>query len=166
MRFQKTRYILRTLHHKWHVFRFGLITKAPIWRLVIHDWTKFTPAELSAYANRFYGDNDDQMAFAMAWNHHQKSHPHHWEYFVPLTAHTLSPVRAGEPLPMPEWAVREMVADWLGAERSYGGIMPTSVADFHWYNKERPTMVFHAITAERVDRVLAEYFAKVSGIAA
>jgi len=158
MKFPKLRYVMRTLHHKWYVFRFGLRTRAPIWRLLIHDWTKFTPSELSAYANRFFGDTVDQLAFAQAWNHHHKANPHHWEYWVPVSAHTLSPIRAGTPLPMPEWAVREMVADWLGAEMSYGGPMPARIEDFHWYHKERPLMMLHDDTAALVEQVLGEYF--------
>nr|WP_250807888.1 DUF5662 family protein [Neorhizobium tomejilense] len=159
MRFPKIRYICRTLHHKWWVFRFGLRTKAPIWRLLIHDWTKFTPAELPAYAARFYGDTYDDLEFAQSWNHHHKANPHHWEYWIPLTTHMLSPVPAGKPLPMPEWAVREMVADWMGAEKSYGGPSPRSLAEFSWYHKERPLMVLHDDTAAILDMVLEEFFA-------
>lgn len=163
MRFPKTRYILKTLHHKFWVFRYGLLTGAPLWRLVIHDWTKFTPSELPAYANKFYGEEIDHLGFARAWNHHQKHNDHHWEAHVLQSAHTLSPVPGGSPLPMPEGAVREMVADWLGAERSYGGTMPRSLAEFKWFLKERPEMVLHDETSALVEKVLADYFSKVSG---
>ena len=39
------RYLGYVVRHKWFVFRAGLRTGAPLWRLVIHDWSKFTPAE-------------------------------------------------------------------------------------------------------------------------
>lgn len=162
MAFSKTRYVIKTLIHKFWVFRYGLVTRAPLWRLVIHDWTKFTPAELPAYAQKFYGVEADHLAFARAWNHHQKHNDHHWEAHVLQSAHSLSPIKAGSPLPMPEGAVREMVADWLGAERSYGGTMPLSLADFHWYAKERPNMVLHEETARMVEKVLSEYFASIA----
>ena len=147
-----------TLVHKWCVLLAGLRIRAPFWRLVIHDWTKFTPAEAPHYGRRFYGRNVDQLAFAQAWNHHHKSHPHHWEYWIPVTAHRLSPVRAGEPLPMPEWAVREMVADWVGASRSYEGFWPQSLDEWDWLRGESSKMRFHANTEQLLKKVLEEYF--------
>lgn len=163
MNFPKIRYVRKTLHHKWFVFWFGLRTKAPIWRLLIHDWTKFTPAELPAYANRFFGDGNDHISFALAWNHHSKLNPHHWEFWVPLTAHSKSPIPGGQPLPMAEWAVREMVADWLGAERSYNGFTPKNLSTWKWYNDNRGEMQFHPETALLLDDVLAKYFEAFGG---
>jgi hypothetical protein len=158
MKFPKTRYAIKTLHHKWFVFRFGLLTKAPLWRLVIHDWTKFTPSELPAYADQFFGGKGDPIAFAQAWNHHHKANPHHWEYWIPLTAHSRSNIPGGVPLPMPEWAVREMVADWLGAERAYNGYTPASLAVWSWHTANRGDIKLHPDTSALVDRVLNEYF--------
>jgi hypothetical protein len=153
------RFACRTLLHKWYVFRFGLKTGAPIWRLLIHDWTKFTSAEIFAYAERFCGANASQMAFALAWNHHHKANPHHWEYWIPVTSHRLSPIAAGDPLPMPEWAVREMVADWLGADLAYGGKPPVSLAEWDWYNRERPHIRLHPDSELILRRVLDDFFA-------
>jgi len=31
------KYFILTLKHKWFVFLAGLKTKAPLWRLIIHD---------------------------------------------------------------------------------------------------------------------------------
>lgn len=67
------RFIAKTMVHKAYVIRFGLKTKAPLFRLLIHDWTKFTPAELPHYARRHYGSNDYKLGFSLAWNHHSKS---------------------------------------------------------------------------------------------
>jgi hypothetical protein len=155
----KLRYILKTLNHKWWVFRYGLRTKAPLWRLVIHDWTKFTSAELPFYANHLYGGADDPIGFALAWNHHSKLNPHHHEFWIPVSTHMKSTIPAGEPLPMPDWAVREMVADWLGAERSYNKVAPKSLASWAWHNQARDEIRLHPDTELLVDGVLAEYFA-------
>jgi len=93
------RYVLR---HKWFVFVAGLFTGAPLWRLIVHDWSKFTPSEWFAYARFFYGkpraenpvysagvadryamDRERrQHAFDVAWLHHQKRNKHHWQYWV------------------------------------------------------------------------------------
>lgn len=151
-------FLWRTLAHKFFVFRAGLRTKAPLWRLVIHDWTKFSPSEAPHYGRRHYGAADDILGFVYAWNHHSKANPHHWEYWIPLTAHRLSPVKAGTPLPMPEWAVREMVADWLGASRAYEGFWPRSLEEWEWLHGARPSMRLHDDTQRTIDAVLAEYF--------
>ena len=125
--------------HKWYVFQAGLKTGVPIWRLIIHDWQKFTHWEFKAYAQNFFVSdefkNDETMdafakysitenapfghfvkeRFALAWLHHENTAPHHWGYWIP---------RSGKytgAFPMPETYVREMVADWMGASKAYTG---------------------------------------------
>jgi len=157
--FQPTcKFLARTLAHKWYVLRAGLRTKAPLWRLIIHDWTKFTPSEAPHYGRQQYGSADDAMGFAQAWNHHHKSNRHHWEWYIPLTPHRFSTLKGCDPLPMPESSVREMVADWLGASRVHDGFWQTDLAAWAWLHRERPNMRLHADTQTLIDRVLAEYF--------
>jgi len=117
------RYLLLTLRHKWFVLRAGLRTKAPLWRLIIHDLSKFLPSELVHYQRQFFGGGDPD--FATAWLKHQNRNPHHWEYWIQRGSKT-------GPLPMPEWAVREMIADWLAACRAYEGYWPTPDGDWPW----------------------------------
>jgi hypothetical protein len=50
------RYLSYVLRHKWWVLVAGLKVGAPLWRLLIHDWSKFTPAEWGPYVATFYGD--------------------------------------------------------------------------------------------------------------
>jgi hypothetical protein len=155
------RYALKTIRHKILVFKFGLKTGAPVWRLIIHDWTKFTPAELPHYANRFFGEEYglevDHLKFAFAWNHHHKRNSHHPEYWIPTTAHMLSTIPAGIPLPMPEPIVREMVADWLAAT-AFSGKSPTSAAEWTWLQAQKGNLKLHADTWEILNMVLTEYF--------
>jgi hypothetical protein len=49
---QYAKYLAR---HKWFVFLAGLNTRAPLWRLIVHDWSKFMPCEWRPYAHFFYG---------------------------------------------------------------------------------------------------------------
>lgn len=53
------RYLLR---HKLFVFQAGLKTGAPIWRLIIHDWSKFLPSEWIPYVEKFYGRKPEEIA--------------------------------------------------------------------------------------------------------
>lgn len=130
------KYMWLTTKHKAFVFRAGLRTRAPMWRLIIHDLSKYGPAEAPHYGRQFFGSKDDPSGFAAAWLHHQNTNPHHWEYWISRTTHNKA---GGEQraviLPMPEWAVREMVADWFGASRAYEGKWPGSLYGWSWFKK-------------------------------
>ena len=90
------RYLRYVLRHKWFVLLAGLKVGAPLWRLLIHDWSKFLPVEWVAYARYFYGGWRNwpegptkehaktlvQPAFDRAWLHHQKANKHHWQYWL------------------------------------------------------------------------------------
>ena len=159
--FCMSRYAIKTLRHKFLVFKFGIKTGAPIWRLIVHDWTKFTPSELPHYANRFYGEEYglevDELKFALAWNHHHKRNSHHPEFWIPATSHAMSKIPAGLPLPMPEPVVREMVADWLAAT-TFTTSHPTSVAEWSWLQEQKDKLQLHTETWRILNTVLTEYF--------
>lgn len=193
-------YLTYLLKHKWFVFVAGRKVRAPVWRLLVHDWSKFLPSEWGAYADHFYGEpqvgehivatvdgagfdgivvarrpdqpcprrgrahwchmyyvrgadgfewwvlpgeveyrSAAQTAFKRAWQLHVRRNAHHWE-------HWLTP----EPRPMPDPIVREMVADWLGAQRSIQGNW-----DVHtWYRTNEQRIVLHPRTLERVNQLL------------
>ena len=151
------KYIWLTIKHKAFVFRAGLRTKAPLWRLIIHDWSKFMPSEAPHYGRSFFGDRSDSAGFQAAWLKHQNRHPHHWEYWISRSPHIRTEADS-KFIPMPEWAVREMVADWLGASRAYGGKWPTSRKDWEWYNNSfiRIFENCHPETRKLIDAVIDE----------
>lgn len=206
-------YFWLTLRHKWFVLLAGLKTKAPIWRLVIHDWSKFLPSELPHYQSQFFPKplaigskihidsnegvhgwgrviaarnspsdmpsrfkvrmkndgqefwawddeitNDEVQAarFAEAWTKHQNRHPHHWEYWIPRTGHNRNCIHYpdNQPIAMPWWAVREMVADWMGASRAYDGKWPSRGWPWYWTNRDKLRVAI--ITQMRINTVLKE----------
>lgn len=100
---------------KYYVFVAGRITGAPLWRLIIHDWSKFTFKEWKAYSNFFYGNND-QVAFRKAWLSHIHRNPHHREHHTYVQKSGKVKV-----LDIPWSLVKEMVADWAGAGRVING---------------------------------------------
>jgi hypothetical protein len=143
------RYLNYVLKHKWFVFVAGLKTSAPIWRLIIHDYTKFSRAEWTPYVNRFFGGRTgiedkelDPQAFKQAWNHHWSHNPHHWEYWLvpPSGAHM-----------MPDHFMREMVADWMGAGRAITGNWDELPS---WYNSTKEKRVLHSRTLIEVENLL------------
>ena len=150
------KYIWLTVKHKWFVLLAGLKTKAPLWRLVIHDWSKFTPSEAPHYGRQFFGAGDDPLGFSRAWNHHQKTNPHHLEYWVMASGHERGGFPDGSALPMPEHFVREMVADWLGACRAYEGAWPSSFETWAWWQKNFARLNLHPETRELALKVATE----------
>lgn len=169
-------HFISVLQHKWFVFLSGRKLGVPLWRLVIHDWTKFTPAEFGRYARysmlrklrswekaydssskplkslmarpSFPYDADQvEYEFALAWLNHENRNPHHWGYWIPRSG-----AWAGRPLPMPETYVREMVADWHGASRLYEGHWDIS----DWVVKNVQNFRLHPDTAVLVRKVLDE----------
>lgn len=137
--------------HKWFVFLAGLKVKAPLWRLLIHDWSKLTPAEWFPYVRSFYGKEgrtpEVKAAFDAAWLHHQHRNPHHWQHW--LLREDDGDTKA---LPMPEHFAREMVADWMGAGRAITGKWDVG----GWYSKNAHKIVMHPETKELVERLIAE----------
>lgn len=142
------KYLKYVLRHKYFVFRAGLVTGAPLWRLVIHDWSKFCPAEWFPYTENFYGvslaDGSEDLRmrkqnFRYAFLHHIHRNPHHWEHWV-----------LKEPQPMPVKFVREMVADWCGAGRAITGEWEVD----KWYENNKGKIRLHPDTRALVESSL------------
>lgn len=143
------RYGKYVVRHKWFVFLAGLKTRAPLWRLLIHDWSKLTPAEWTPYVRSFYGPQprtpEVKAAFDRAWLHHQHRNPHHWQhYLLREDSGTL------KTLPIPQGFVREMVADWMGAGRAITGRWEV----VEWYAKNRDTIQLAESTRYDVETLL------------
>lgn len=152
------KYLKYVLLHKWYVFTACLWLGVPI-RGIFHDLSKFQPVEWFAYANFFYGgwrlDNYNgeskappelKHAYDIAWNHHMKANDHHWQYWVMV-------FDSGETkaLQMPDAAMREMLADWIGAGRAQG-----KPETWDWYEANKDKMLLHPVTRFWIEKKLAE----------
>ena len=156
------KYLWLTTKHKAYVFRAGLKTGAPLWRLLIHDLSKYTPMEAPHYGRLFFGDKSDPDGYNQAWLHHQNVNPHHWEYWIPRTGGRCQ--IGQEPLPMPMWAVQEMVADWCGASKAYEGFYPWEIEfhDWKWFHRHwneisTPERI-HDGTLDHLEHVMYQVF--------
>jgi len=147
------KYASYVARHKFFVFKAGLQMKAPIWRLVIHDYSKLSRAEWGPYVRRFYGGrpgvpvtDDDSDDFRRAWLHHQHRNPHHWQAWILRQDDGQMKV-----LRMPEHFAREMVADWMGAGRAITGRW----AVYEWYQGGAgEAMLLHPETRKFVESLL------------
>ncbi len=156
------RYVLR---HKWFVFLACRRLGVPLWRSIIHDWTKFTPAEWFPYVRQFYNPDGSKRqvnradgglhtreldkAFNRAWLHHQKHNPHHWQHWV-----LINDEDGTVPLRMPIEYVYEMVADWDGARRAITGKSDPA----GWYERNAEKMILHYATRHLVEAILELHY--------
>ena len=156
------KYFWLTLKHKWFVIVAGRKINCPLWRLLTHDLSKLFPSELPHYQRQFFGDGDDPQCFIHCWVHHQNRNDHHLEYWIPRTGHNRCspPYPDNEPIPMPDDAILEMVADWLGASRAYEGKWPVP-GEWDWFNKNIGRIVVHESTMRGVDVALSNYWRKL-----
>jgi Family of unknown function (DUF5662) len=150
------RYLRYLARHKWFVLVAGLRVHAPLWRLLIHDWSKFLPSEWFAYAQSFYGPQprteETKRRFNRAWLHHQHFNPHHWQHWV---LHEDSGQTKVVEMPLP--LMREMVADWAGAGRGMTGKWEVRA----WYWKNQPHIQLNPVTRYMAESLLDKYFHEV-----
>lgn len=139
-------YLLYVFKHKWFVFVAGRTFGVSIWQLLIHDLSKFSPAEWGGYVRWFMVKDKSPEAkadFDAAWEHHWMHNPHHWNYWAGGDGSFLTA--------MPEKYAREMVADWAGAGRAITGRWEVK----EWYAKTKDDKILHPDTRALVERLLA-----------
>jgi hypothetical protein len=146
----------------------------------MHDLTKLKPQQWRAYLRHFYGEwpSIDEVvhirrrngvepkwnawsvkqSFDLAWNDHQKSERHHWQYWVLIEDDKPTP-RA---LEMPYKTIKHMVADWIGATKAAGSDEPIEATQ-HWYLDRRYKIVLHARSRATVEYLLRLYTDMVAG---
>jgi hypothetical protein len=141
------KYLCYIVEHKWNVGIECIKAGMPI-HAITHDFSKFLPSEFIPYAKFFYNKNrtkeykqsdESDENFQKGWCFHQKRNKHHWNYWVSIT-------RKDEiiPIPMPRKYIRQMVADWAGIIRKFGG-HPTK-----YYEENRHKFILHHETIEHL----------------
>lgn len=153
------RYLSYVLRHKWYVFLECCKVGIP-WRGIIHDLSKFSPAEWFPYARHFYGPGAKQRrdktgyykptdtgdpAFNIAWLHHANGNDHHWQWWTQVE----DDQKSIKVYPMSEAARKEMLADWRGAGKAQG--KPDT---FAWYQANKDKMLLHPETREWIEKAL------------
>jgi hypothetical protein len=124
-------------------------------RGITHDLSKLLPSEFFPYAKEFNGDrkskpeyydplNTGNSDFDFAWLLHQKRNRHHWQWWI-------LPKDSGgfKTLPMDHVSRLEMLCDWRGASRYYGGKDVVT-----WYQENKENMLFHPDTKAWIESQL------------
>ena len=117
------------------------------WQGVVHDMSKFSPAEFVPSAMHFQGNRSpieaekESVGYSAAWMHHKGHNKHHWEYWTDFGPN--GEVIANK---IPYKYVIEMVCDWIGAGKVYSGETWTNSSPLEYYNKVRSGRYFHPKT--------------------
>lgn len=150
------KHLRSVLVHKWYVFRAGRMVGASLWRLLVHDFSKFRPREFVPYAVYYQGDRSKwkdgekelyELNYQRAWLSHLHANDHHWQHYILRNDEDRVQI-----LPMSWPAVREMVADWMGAGRTYQGTYDMTP----WLKSSLGKTVMHPVTIGRLWVVLGE----------
>lgn len=133
----------KLIPHKIEVYRAGLEIlemvahsqrKEYFENLWLHDLSKFSAIESIPYSFHDFSKNEFSPEMKIAWVHHKCHNEHHPEYW-------LNPSKSGklDPVPMSDIYIVEMVADWIGAGRTYGNEidnwLPDNLHKFLWHEE-------------------------------
>ncbi len=147
----------KIIRHRIALYKAAKILGVSMTRVLRHDNSKFHPTEFMQYVRRFELGEYDERKWAKAWNHHWRHNDHHIEYWQNqslgfswqgpgvfdsgiridggiVTEYNLMHVTSGEPVWMPDPAIREMIADWMAASYAYSGAWPKA-PDWKWGNE-------------------------------
>lgn len=136
--------------HKWIVFC-ECAACGIAWQGIVHDFSKFSPTEFIPSAKHFQGNRSpieaekDAVGYSMAWLHHKGRNKHHWEYWTDFREN-------GEVIAnrIPKKYIVEMICDWIGAGKAYGGESWTQRSPIEYYNKVRAGRYFHEDTEKLI----------------
>lgn len=145
------KFLKKVIQHKISVFYVGYKLKVSLLNLIVHDLSKiFSFQEFHNYSKKcFSTEKIDILKYKYAFNSHQKRNPHHWEYWVTIYNGNI------EALPMPEWAVREMVANWYSTSKFYNGEKP-NLDNWEWLNENFYKMILHRDTKNLIIDLIEE----------
>ena len=140
-------------HRKWvrhYCFKAGLY-----WQGLTHDLSKYSPVEFRESVKYYQGNRSpidackEDKGFSQAWFHHKSHNKHHREFWTDNYDKGTSCV------PVPKKYAKEMLCDFLGAGRAYGGKNFTYQDEwFWWVNQLGRNICIHPMTAYFITDVL------------
>ena len=172
------RSLLKVLYHKALIFLFGLYVNwllrktsfaVSVWRLIIHDYSKFSFLEFFVYARHYFGQSGGAPDFPIAFKHHTEYNDHHAEHYwrdfkYPSTAEERRTFAVTARVAPPQ-AVVETIVAWMAAAVSYEGALPR-VGQWKWPKAMSDNTGFHAQSELLLHALLAYlgYWEEMGGI--
>ena len=118
---------------------------------LLHDLSKYSPAEFWVGVKYFQGDRSpnnaerEDIGYSSAWLHHKGRNKHHYEYWIDYN----SRAKAEDimiPVPMPKKYIAEMVMDRIAASKVYMGKSYTDASPLQYYYKGTDKAPLHEET--------------------
>lgn len=143
-------------YHKYLVmkgcFRLGLY-----WQGLMHDMSKYSPAEFWVGAKYYQGDRSpnnaerEAIGYSSAWLHHKGRNKHHYEYWLDYSAAEGIGV---VPAKMPLKYVAEMFVDRVAASKVYNGTSYTDADPIKYFLKGKKYIQIHPETGALLEALL------------
>lgn len=148
---------LKTINHHRRLVRKGCFAVGLYRQGLLHDLSKYSPAEFLVGARYYQGDRSPNEAerlekgYSAAWLHHKGRNKHHLEYWIDYSVtgdRTLVGCR------MPVKYVVEMFCDRVAASKTYQGASYTQRHPWEYYNKSKDHYLLHPQTRELLETLL------------
>ena len=125
---------------------------------LLHDMSKYSPAEFFVGARYYQGDRSpnnaerEDIGYSSSWLHHKGRNKHHYEYWID---YSLSSIDGGmAPAPMPKKYVVEMLMDRIAASKVYQKEKYTDKSALEYYNRGKGHYVMHKDTKALLELML------------
>ena len=135
-----------------HCFRCGIP-----WRGLLHDLSKYSPAEFIPGVRYYIGGNGSptgkerrELGYSKAWMHHKGRNKHHFEYWTDFSIAECKTV----PVKMPLVYVIEMFCDRMAACKVYQKDKYTDSSALEYYNRRISGEDMHPETAKLLESLL------------
>ena len=134
-------------------FKIGLYRQG-----LLHDLSKYSPAEFFVGAKYFQGNRSpnnaerEDIGYSSAWLHHKGRNKHHYEYWIDYSIEN----QDGSiiPVSMPDKYVAEMMMDRVAASKTYKGKDYNDRCPLEYYNIGKDNILIHPETRKKLETML------------
>ncbi|MBQ9958817.1 MAG: catalase [Oscillospiraceae bacterium] len=148
------RHFITITKHRHAVMRHCFKAGIP-WRGLLHDLSKYSPAEFIPGARYYQGNKSPQVeerrvhGYSAAWLHHKGRNKHHFEYWSDYVAGV-----GVAPIEMPKQYLIEMFCDRVAACKIYQRDSYKEDAALRYYENAKKHYVMHPNTAAELEKLL------------
>lgn len=144
-------------YHKYLVMK-GCFKVGLYWQGIMHDMSKYSPAEFMVGARYYQGDRSpnnaerEKVGYSGAWLHHKGRNKHHYEYWIDYSTKNIPGGMA--PAPMPDKYIVEMLMDRIAASKIYRKDAYTDQCPLEYYLAGKEQAPLHRKTKTMLEKLL------------
>lgn len=127
-----------------------------IWRGLMHDLSKFSPAEFWSGVKYYQGTRSpnemerETVGYSKAWMHHKGRNRHHFEFWTDYNTKT----KRIEPVRMPDIFIYEMFCDRVAASKIYKKDEYTDSCPYDYFMAAKARRVIEQETSDKLEMLL------------